>query len=432
MASETSQKIKILQEIHHPVFDMVKRSDGVVVIETIDVVWFTLKEAKASMDAFKEITAGVPHLFLYLPGKHFTIDKDARSYYATEEALRDVIAMSVVLRNTAQRIASNLYMMVDKPVKPVKFFETFTDAYNWLIQQKPSTPAPAESENISAPETPEVKIVRDVRFPLFGLEERSDGIIQATTADDLFLTLNDAKAFIGAITQFTNGKPSKLLVIPGRHASIDKDFRSYIASPKALVKLTAIAFVLRNAAQRTIANAFLAEEKPIKPVMFFDETQEATEWLKKQLVTPELPPTDPDTLPAIQAEGITIVKEIHRPLFDMYLRSDGIIVLTTVDTAFFTMSEAHEFIAAQKEITGGVPHLLLGIPGRHVSVDSEMRSFMASEEALRYSIAEAYILRNMTQRGISNLLLSVDEPVKPMKFFENTEEAIRWLKAQKK
>lgn len=431
LTPKTTEEVTILSEIHHPLFDMVKRSDGIVIIETVDVAWFTINEARETMDAFKEITAGEPHLFLYIPGAHMAIDKDARTYYATVEGLKDVIAMAVILRNMAQRITSNLYMVIDKPVKPVKFFENTEDAIAWLNTHKPvHAHIPATSE-----EDEEVlkgsEVVREVHFPLFSLVQRSDGVVLATTADDLFLTIKDARAFVKAVRAFTRGDPHLLLIIPGRHATIDKEFRSYLASEEALQYSIAVAFVLRSTAQRTIANTFLAVDKPIKPVRFFDNTTEAIEWLKS-LEEESEPDVNVDTLPALSEQGITIVKEIHRPLFDLYLRNDGIVVLSTVDHAFFTMKHAQDFIDAQRDITDGKPHLLLGIPGRHVSIDSEFRAFMATEEALQYSIAEAYVLRNMTQRGIAKLFLAIDKPIKPVQFFDGTEEAIRWLKTQLK
>lgn len=430
-SQKNAHEVTIVSEIHHPLFDMVKRSDGLVIIETVDVAWFTINEAHETMDAFKEITAGEPHLFLYIPGAHMAIDKDARTYYATAEGLQDVIAMAVILRNTAQRITSNLYMVIDKPVKPVKFFENREDALAWLKTQKPvplTPPATAEDENEEVLQDSEV--VKEVHFPLFSLMQRSDGIVLATTADDLFLTIKDGRAFVKAVRAFTRGEPHTLLIIPGRHTAIDKEYRSYMASEEALQYFNAVALVVRNTAQRTIANTFLAVDKPTKPFRFFENAAEAIEWLKSLKKESGPPDANVDTLPAITAQGISIVKEIHRPLFDLYLRSDGIVVLSTVDHAFFTMKHAQDFIDAQREITDGNPHLLLGIPGRHVSIDSDFRAFMATEEALQYSIAEAYVLRNMTQRGIAKLFLALDKPIKPVNFFDGTEEAIRWLKTQ--
>lgn len=129
-----------------------------------------------------------------------------------------------------------------------------------------------------------------------------------------------------------------------------------------------------------------------------------------------------------EAQQVQFIKEVHHPIFDLYKRSDGIIQLNTAEDAWFTIKEAREFVAALKYITDGIPHLVLKIPGRRASVDKESRSYMATPEALQYSIAAAVIVRNVVQRMIGNLYLRVDKPAKPIRLFDSSEEAIAWLK----
>lgn len=129
-------------------------------------------------------------------------------------------------------------------------------------------------------------------------------------------------------------------------------------------------------------------------------------------------------------QEITIVKEITHPLFSFYKRSDGIIVEVTVDRANFTLKECEDVVAVTKEITGGVPHKLLFIPGKHITLDKQGRSFMASDEALENISAMAVIQTSITIRVIGNLYLIIDRPKKPTRLFDNTDEALDWLKRQ--
>lgn len=76
-------------------------------------------------------------------------------------------------------------------------------------------------------------------------------------------------------------------------------------------------------------------------------------------------------MPFEPIEQVAITREIHFPHFDLYKRSDGIVVLTSKDTAWITIKEAKGFVEAMHEITGGIPHPLLFIPGRHASIDKE-------------------------------------------------------------
>lgn len=128
----------------------------------------------------------------------------------------------------------------------------------------------------------EVKIIKKADYPLFSLVQRDDGIVMLTTSDNLFLTIRDVRAFEVMVARFTNRSPHLLLIIPGRHTSIDKDFRTYMASKDALPFSMAIALVLRNMSQRTIANLFVGVDKPSIPIKFFDNTKAAIDWLKTQ------------------------------------------------------------------------------------------------------------------------------------------------------
>lgn len=123
-----------------------------------------------------------------------------------------------------------------------------------------------------------------------------------------------------------------------------------------------------------------------------------------------------------------IVEEILHPIFRLFKRADGIVQLNTADDAYFTIKESHDFIDALKKITGGVPHPVLKVPGRHANVDKDARTFMAAPEALHYSTAEAVLIRNMAQRLIGNFYLRFDRPQKPVRLFDTLGEAETWLK----
>lgn len=131
MAEVAEQEVTIIREIKHPFFDLYKRSDGIVVWVSHDE-WFTIKEAREFVNALRKITEGVPHLLLVIAGRRSSIDKDGRSYLATEEAMKDIKAMAAVINSYTLRVIANMYMVVDKPVKPVKFFDNPQDAITWL------------------------------------------------------------------------------------------------------------------------------------------------------------------------------------------------------------------------------------------------------------------------------------------------------------
>jgi len=123
----------------------------------------------------------------------------------------------------------------------------------------------------------------------------------------------------------------------------------------------------------------------------------------------------------------TVLKEIKHPLYTLILRSDGIVQQNTTDNAFFNISATQDFVSDLEKITEGVPHLILKIPGSHASLDNESLSYMATHEALRFSIAEAVIVRNLAQRIIGNFYLKFEKPVVRVKLFTKIEDAENWL-----
>lgn len=122
-----------------------------------------------------------------------------------------------------------------------------------------------------------------------------------------------------------------------------------------------------------------------------------------------------------------IIKQIDHPLFNVQLRSDGIVQVNINDEAYFTLNDSKEYVIAVDQLTNGIPHLILKIPGEHASVDSESRSFMATPEAMRCSIADAIVVKSMAQRIIGNFYIKFDKPDKPVRLFNNIEEAEKWL-----
>lgn len=133
MKPQPNREVVVLDEIVHPMFHLFKRSDGIIQLNTSDDAWFTIKESQEFVEALKKITGGVPHLILKVPGAHALVDKDSRTYMATEEALRYSIAEAVIIRSLAQRVVGNFYLNFNKPVRPVKLFDAMEQAENWLL-----------------------------------------------------------------------------------------------------------------------------------------------------------------------------------------------------------------------------------------------------------------------------------------------------------
>lgn len=132
------QDADIEDEFHHPQFSVFRRHDGIIVTITTDDAWFTAAVTRDAVAARRTLANGKPHLFLFVPGRHMLIDKETRSFSATEEALQDIIAMAIVQRSKAQRIIANLYLSTEKPSKPTMLVDSMEEGITWLKNQIPS------------------------------------------------------------------------------------------------------------------------------------------------------------------------------------------------------------------------------------------------------------------------------------------------------
>lgn len=141
LPDELQQGAKIVREFHHPIFDLYKRDDGIIVRVSKDNAQYTLPDTHEYVKALHDLTNGAPHFLLLVPGKNSSMDSASRSYLAGDEALKDIKAMSGVLKTVGHRLIGNLYLNYNKPKIPVRFFDTYDEAINWLKNLRSSNAA---------------------------------------------------------------------------------------------------------------------------------------------------------------------------------------------------------------------------------------------------------------------------------------------------
>lgn len=109
------------------------------------------------------------------------------------------------------------------------------------------------------------------------------------------------------------------------------------------------------------------------------------------------------------------------------LRADGILELYTHDDHEYTIACVKENVSAFGELTGKqkVPVLIIG--GAFTSVTKEAREFMASNESLIYSKAEAFLVKSLSQKMLVNFYIKFNKPLVPTQSFTVKEKAIEWL-----
>lgn len=111
------------------------------------------------------------------------------------------------------------------------------------------------------------------------------------------------------------------------------------------------------------------------------------------------------------------------------MREDGIVQMNFYDKLEIDIKEAKEMVAATNELTHGKKVLVLNIAGSNTTATKEAREYAASKEAVEFTLAEAYVIRNLAQKILGTFYINFNKPLVPTKLFTSEEEAVIWLKS---
>jgi hypothetical protein len=122
------------------------------------------------------------------------------------------------------------------------------------------------------------------------------------------------------------------------------------------------------------------------------------------------------------------VKKIEYPHSTIILRDDGILELHAAKDHTYTIDDVKENVDAFGRLTSKRKAPVLIIGGSFSTLEAETRKFMASEESLKYSAAEAFYLTSLPQKILINFYIKFDKPLVPTRIFTSMDKANEWLK----
>lgn len=93
----------------------------------------------------------------------------------------------------------------------------------------------------------------------------------------------------------------------------------------------------------------------------------------------------------------------------------------------YRRSHIEELNNALERLVGKNRHPMLILVGKHSSISKDGREFAATEESTRFSLAEAYVIRNVAQRIVGNFYIRMDKPPVPTRLFTDPALAEKWL-----
>lgn len=112
---------------------------------------------------------------------------------------------------------------------------------------------------------------------------------------------------------------------------------------------------------------------------------------------------------------------------EISLRADGIVEIQVYENAEIGEKECREIMDAYERMLEPRKYPLLHVVGNYVTMDKEAREFSSSEEGLRFSKAEAFVINSLPHKILANFYMKMNKPTVPTKFFGTQQEAVAWL-----
>jgi len=113
------------------------------------------------------------------------------------------------------------------------------------------------------------------------------------------------------------------------------------------------------------------------------------------------------------------------------LKSNGIMNITLKENvSLFTLSDLEETM--EWVVSLGDQKYLNLYEGNFSAADALVREKSASIEENKYTIADAFVVKNTSDRMIGDFYMQFNKPCKPTKIFDDREEAIKWLLSHQK
>jgi hypothetical protein len=107
-------------------------SDGIIHAKVKPHIEITLEDARESLEQSRLLSAGKKPPVLVDLTDCKAVSRDARAYYAGEEAAQSGVAAALLIGSPLARAIGNFYMQFNKPVFPVRLFTAEAQALAWL------------------------------------------------------------------------------------------------------------------------------------------------------------------------------------------------------------------------------------------------------------------------------------------------------------
>lgn len=127
-----TNRVQIINSVSIKAGAISLRSDGIMLYKIKEDYLVDVQDLKDMVEAVKRIGNGKKFPNLILMGNYTNIKHDAMDYSTSEENNIYTIADAFVLKSTHQKLLANLYLKLNRPKIPTRFFNSEDAAVEWL------------------------------------------------------------------------------------------------------------------------------------------------------------------------------------------------------------------------------------------------------------------------------------------------------------
>lgn len=115
---------------------VVRRDQQGVIRGTYTVAEETLVDARANMEAVRQLSGGQPALLLIDSRMLRHMTPQVRAYYVSEETARIIRALAIVIGSPLSRLMGNVFLRFQNSRVPTKLFTDDAQAVRWLVRYR--------------------------------------------------------------------------------------------------------------------------------------------------------------------------------------------------------------------------------------------------------------------------------------------------------
>jgi hypothetical protein len=106
--------------------------DGIARVIHVPGAEVTLEDAQETMAAYLKLNQGKRRPLFVDTKSMKSIDREARKYFAGEEAAKVACAVALIIDSPVSRVLGNFYLGVSHPQLPTRLFSSEAEALEWL------------------------------------------------------------------------------------------------------------------------------------------------------------------------------------------------------------------------------------------------------------------------------------------------------------